>query len=127
MPKISTTIQTDLVQAMTVMDNCDIYDGPMPASGDIAPSGVLLASFTVVTWDAPVSGVTAISGVPITSAAAAASGTAGYAHIYQTGFPAISMYCSVNTANAEVNLSSLTITAAGTVDINSCTMTMPAS
>ncbi len=125
--KISSVLRTALAGAFTNLNNCHIYSGSIPATGDTSPTGTLLLSFTTagIAWNAPASNALGIAGAPITSDAAVAGGTAGYA-MFTDGAGQV-MYCTVGTSAAEVILSTLTIASGGTLNMLSLSITMPGS
>jgi len=66
-----------------------IYSGPKPTTADLAPSGTLLATFTLAAAPpfptvAPPTAVLTLAGVPI-STAAAGNGTAGWFRLQTSG------------------------------------------
>jgi hypothetical protein len=78
--------------------------------------------------NAAVAGVVTPSSLPLASNAAVATGTAGYAVFAATAALTIPlMYCSVGTAGAEVNLSTLSITEGATVDLTAMRFNYPIS
>lgn len=125
MPRLSTALRNAVGDAFGAMTTCDIYSGSIPATGATAPTGTLLVSFpATLAWGGTTSGVNTLT-VPLTSSAAAATGTAGYARIWDGG--SVSMYCTVGTSGTEVVLSSLSIVSGNTVNITAATITVPAT
>lgn len=126
MPKLDTDLRTAFAAVASALSYLDIYSGSIPATGDTAPTGTKLVTWAAtLSWDGGVAGVNSVTGTPLASDAALATGTAGYARLWD-GLNT-SMYCTVGTSGADVNLSSLSIVATGTVDLLSATVTMPAS
>jgi len=119
-------LRNDLAGVFSQLSYMNIYSGAIPATGDTAATGTLLVSWSgTLAWGGPASGVTALTGTPITSNTAVATGTAGYAEIYDSSTTI--MYCTVGTSGAEVNLSSLSIVTGGTVNLTSGSITIPAT
>ena len=106
MPRLSTYARTSAVYS-TAQPTIDVYTGAIPATGDTSPTGTLLVSLTPVTWSAPAAGVSNAT-VPLTSAAPSATGTVGYARLWDGG-AGLSMFCTVGTAGADLNFSTLTV------------------
>jgi len=128
MPKLSGTLRDAMAAVPAAMLYMDIYSGTIPATGDTSPTGTKLVSWTgTLAWTAGSagSGIQNISGTPISSDTAVATGTAGYARIWDG--TTSSIYCTVGTSGAEVNLSTLTITSGGIVTVTSGSVTMPAT
>lgn len=125
MPELSTVFRNNVVGL--IQDNFSymrVYSGAIPANGDASPSGTLLVSWTgTITWGTPSAGSVALTSTPITSDTAVATGTAGYAELWDGGTDVI--YCTVGTTGADINLSSLSVTSGGTVSIANGTVTMP--
>jgi hypothetical protein len=57
----------------------NIYSGAQPASGDSAPTGILLATVNSISWGASTAGSSSLTG--IISGTAGTAGTAGWARI----------------------------------------------
>lgn len=111
-----------------------IYSGAQPAGPGTAPSGTLLAEFTLSdpSFAASSGGSAALDITPaVTDATANNSGTAGYARFLTsteaagTGLGVIDG--GVGTSGEMVNLDSTTITAGQPVTISSGSITQPAS
>ena len=126
MPKLNNSFRNSLVAVVSTLMYVELYSGSIPATGGTAPTGTHLCSWPgTLAWDGGVSGVNTLTGVPLASDNALATGTAGYARVWDGSTD--SMYLTVGTSGAEMNLSSLSITSGAPVDITSATFTMPAT
>lgn len=130
--KLSTTSANASVGALGARHNggaVRIYSGSMPASGDTAPTGTLLATFVLQNpaYGAAAAGVITAAAVPIAGTINAA-GTAGYAALVTSG-GTVTEYIDVGLAlsGAYAILSTLAIPASGTVTLNSLTFTQSPS
>jgi hypothetical protein len=118
----------DLVDGGSGAGKVRIYDGSRPAGPGTAVSGqTLLAelTFTDPAFGAGSSGVATASSITSDSSADA-TGTASWARILDSNNVAV-WDCSVGTSGSDINLSSVSIVAGGTVSITSWTVTDPAS
>lgn len=127
MPRLSTSVRNALLGNLSALTTCDVYTGTIPATGDTAPTGTKLATFTIA-LATPTGGAT-IAAVPVASDAVLATGTAGYARIWnlddtESGW---SLYCSVGVSSGDLRLSSLSFTVGGTRNITQCRIDWPAS
>lgn len=133
-----------------LLRNCvmRIYSGSQPTDADTAESGTLLVEITESSGafsggsptnglnfdgDGAASGVLSKESAETWSGAASAPGTAGwfriYANAYTTGSSttAVRFDGSCGTSGAQLNMASTSITASGTVTIDSFSVTLPAS
>jgi hypothetical protein len=102
----------------------EIRTGSSPGAGSAA-TGTLLASITLPATPFSISnGVATKTGTWSTTAAA--SGTAGYVRVKDSGGTKI-MDLTVGTSGAEVNLDNTNIATGQTVAVSSGTITFPAS
>lgn len=120
------SVAADALCALLNGGNVRLYDGARPATADTAiTTQVLLASptFANPAFAAAVSGVATANAV-VSDTDAAASGTTTWFRAVTSGAASV---CdgSVGTADADCILSSLTITAHGTVAISSVTYRQP--
>src|SRR5438128_938143 len=120
------SVAADELCALLNGGNVRLYDGARPATADTAiTTQVLLASptFANPAFAAAVSGVATANAV-VWDTDAAASGTTTWFRAVTSGAASV---CdgSVGTADADCILSSLTITAHGTVAISSVTYRQP--
>lgn len=116
-----------------------IYSGAAPASADDAATGTLLCTISVnstgtgLTFDAPSGGVMAKAAAEVWSGVNAASGTAAYyRHVGPADTGALStteprLQGSVGTSGADLNLSSVGLTAAATQTIDYYTVAWPSA
>lgn len=108
-----------------------LYSGTMPATGDTAPTGVLLAEFRYPVSGPPVFDATSVGGVSsivpysgsatMYSTVALASGTVGYAML---GSGTNRIYCTVGTSGAEFILSALDLKVGESYNIASGAITV---
>lgn len=106
-----------------------IYSGSAPVSADAALSGnTVLASLPMAAtaFGAAVAGV-ATAGTITTDSSADATGTATFFRVLETGGSLVVFQGTVGTSGAELNLSSVSIVATGTVSVSSLTYTQAAS
>lgn len=101
-----------------------IYDGTQPATGGSATT--LLAELTCNATFAPAasSGVLTLNAITADSSANA-TGTATWFRIVQSGGSTHVLDGTVGTSGADLNLSSVSIVATGTVSVTSFTITAP--
>jgi len=123
-----------------------IYSGPQPASADAAETGTLLVEITIgagaFSAGSPTNGLnfdpaTVAAGILSKSASetwqgtASATGTAGWFRIYGNAYvtgastTAVRVDGQCNTSGAQLNMSSLSVTASGTVTVDSFSVTLP--
>lgn len=106
-----------------------IYTGPQPATGDTAPSGTLLVTFTCSdpSFSAAASGVITLDITPAISATGAAAGTAGWFRL-ESSTPANVVDGSVTATGGggDLTVDNTSIAVGQTVNLTSGTITMPA-
>lgn len=126
MPTYSTELRNAKLDANTAViggaGRCEIYAGAdSPGTND--SEGTLLAVFTLGSPFAP----PAVNGVQSPTLPAAttgvATGTAGWARITKADGTTAVMDLTVGTSGAQINLSTLNITAGGAVSVTSWTIT----
>lgn len=103
-----------------------VYSGAQPANPDTAPSGTLLATFTLAdpAFAAGAAGVQNIDATPVLSTTGVAAGTAGWFRAAdQSGDAVFDGACG--TSGAELNLNTTTISVGLTVEITGGTITQP--
>lgn len=111
-----------LITAAGTGSKIKIYSGAAPTNADTSPAGTLLATLVI-------SGVlgTAASGVitlgTVTTATAAATGTAGFARLTTSADVTLCDLTVVGTSGSDVNLNNTSITSGGTVSVSSGTIT----
>jgi hypothetical protein len=110
-----------------------IYTGAQPATPATAPSGTLLAEFTLSdpSFATPAAGVAALDVSPALTDTGITDGTAGWARLL-TGDEAASdgqgvIDGTVGTSGAMLNLNTLAVTTGVNVEILSGSITAPAS
>jgi len=127
--RVSLAIRQSLNDTLAALHNSGyirIYDGARPATADTALSGnTLLATLR---FGASAYGATDASGVATANAItgesnAPASSTATFCRIFKSDGTTVIRDCSVGTSGAEVNLTTLSIVATGTVTCSSSTLT----
>lgn len=133
--RISTTARNAAVAAIAALADADagagtlkIYTGSQPASADTAPSGTLLATFTLSdpAFGSPASGVVTLQGLPLSTTGAAA-GTAGWGRLAdQSGDSVQDGAVTATGGGGEIQLNSTTISVGVSVQLTSGTLTMPA-
>lgn len=100
----------------------NIYSGSAPASADLAATGTLLVSFAAGAtspWGAAAGGAAGLTAN--LTAAADATGTAGYARIVKN---AMVLQGSVGTASADFILDTLSITSGATITLSEATISI---
>lgn len=117
---MATALATDIGSASTI----EIRSGSKPATPETAASGTLLATVAI-------SGSFTASGGSLTAAdpasvTVATSGTAGHFRLKTSGGTA-KVDGTVGTSGADMNLSTVTLVAGGTVDLGVPTLTIPTS
>lgn len=100
-----------------------IYTGTAPANCAAAATGTLLSQHTLGSPFAPAASGGVQSPTLPANVNASATGTAGYARIYQSNGTTCVQQRTVGTSGAEVNLNTLSIVSGGPVQINSWTDT----
>ena len=103
----------------------NIYSGTAPVDADTALSGnTLLAGLTMAAtaFGAASAGV-ATAGTITADSSADATGTASFFRIFETGGTVVVCQGTVGTSGAELNLSSTSIVAGGTVSVTALTYT----
>ena len=106
-----------------------IYSGTPPANGDAALSGnTLLANlaFGATVFGAASNGVATANAITADSSADA-TGTASFFRALESDGTTVVFQGTVGTSGAELNLSSLSIVAAGNVSVSSLTYTQAKS
>lgn len=118
----------DLADAGVGAATIKIYTGAQPADADDAESGTLLATLTCndPAFAAASGGTKALDVSPAVSAAASATGTAGYFRLEDSaGVNILDGACG--TGSGELDLDNTSITSGQTVTINSLVITAAAS
>lgn len=117
---------TNLLDAGSPPGLLKIFTGSAPATPETADSGTLLFSTTLGN---PAFG-TFVGGVgtanAITAGTAAATGTAGYARLYNAAATCV-LQLTVGTSSADLVLNTLSFISGEPVSITSATFTMPSS
>lgn len=106
-----------------------IYTGSQPATADTAASGTLLVTFTCAdpAWSAASGGVKTLDADPDLSAAAVATGTAGYARMADsTGTTVFDGSVTATGGGGDFTMNTTSITSGQTVTLLTGTMTDPA-
>jgi hypothetical protein len=120
----------DLLDVDAGAPTCKIYSGSQPADADDAASGTLLATFTLdatAAFGSAGTGTATLDATPVLSTTGAAAGTAGWFRFEdQSGDNVFDGSCGATGSGADLELSTTTITLAGTVQITSGTFTIPA-
>ncbi len=117
----------DLADAGSGPGTVQIRTGSQPAGPGTAASGTLLGTLTLSdpAFGAASNGVATASAVTGDSSADA-TGTAGWFRVLDSNAVAV-WDGAVGTSGSDMNLSSVSIVAGGTINITSWTVTMPAS
>lgn len=111
-------LATDIGSAATI----EIRSGSKPATPETAASGTLLA--TVAISGSFTSSGGALTAADPASVTVAATGTAGYFRVKTSGGTA-KIDGTVGTSGADMNLSTVSLVAGGTVDLGVPTFTVP--
>lgn len=111
-------LATDIGSAATI----EIRSGSKPATPETAATGTLLA--TVAISGSFTSSGGALTAADPASVTVAASGTAGYFRVKTSGGTA-KIDGTVGTSGADMNLSTVSLVAGGTVDLGVPTFTVP--
>lgn len=111
-------LATDIGSAATI----EIRSGSKPATPETAVTGTLLA--TVAISGSFTSSGGALTAADPASVTVAASGTAGYFRVKTSGGTA-KIDGTVGTSGADMNLSTVSLVAGGTVDLGVPTFTVP--
>lgn len=138
--RLSTKMRNNLLDALSLehslaSGNLDIYTGNQPADADSAPTGTLLAQFSLgaTPFSAAASGAVGLTSA-LTDASANATGTAGWFRLKASGdddgatgstYARIDGTCG--TSGAQINMSTTSIVAGTSVTLNSLAITQPAS
>lgn len=117
-----------LVDAGPAAGTLQIRTGAQPASANDAPTGTLLATFTLAdpAFGAAVLGVATLDATPTLSTVGVADGTAGWFRIADSTGATVGDG-AVGTVGQQLNLNTTTISTGLTVEITAGTATMPAS
>jgi len=132
MAYITNANRSRAADAVTVRANTGslrIYSGTAPANADTALSGnTLLAQLTMAgtAFGAASNGV-ATAGTITADSSADATGTATFFRVLESDGTTVVFQGTVGTSGAELNLSSTSIVATGTVSVTSLTYTQAAS
>lgn len=118
----------DLVDGGAAAGTIKIYTGSQPASANDAPTGTLLATFTLndPAFGAAAAGVADLDVSPALTTTGAADGTAGWFRC-ESSTPATIFDGACGTSGQQLNLNTLTISIGVNVEITSGTYTMPAA
>lgn len=100
----------------------EIRSGAKPATPETAASGTLLATVAITGSFTSTGGV--LTSADPASVTAAATGTAGYFRLKTSGGTAV-LDGTVGTSGADMNLSTTSIIAGGSVDLGVVTLTVP--
>lgn len=122
---LSASASADAVTARLNGGKLRFYTGAAPANADDAATGTLLAeaAFPNPAFNAASNGVAAMASA-ISDASVDASGTIGYA-LGLTSVDAPVCIFTVGTSGADIVLNNLSVTAGGSLAINSLTYTQP--
>lgn len=126
-PFISDTAANAAANAVTALLNSgflEIYNGTQPANANTAVSGqTMLAKLTFGTpaFGSAVAGVATANA--ITSASAAATGTASWFRAYKSDGTTVVFDGSVGTSGCDLNLNSVSISSGASVSVTSFTYT----
>lgn len=123
------TRAADAVCARANNGTLRIYSGTAPANADTALSGnTLLASpaMSATAFGGATNGVATANSIT-TDSSADATGTATFFRVMESDGTTVVFQGSVGTSGAELNLSSVSIVATGTVAVSSLTYTQSAS
>jgi hypothetical protein len=127
-PKLSNVAANAAADAVCALANngfLDIYDGAQPATADTAiTTQVKLAGLTfgATAFGASVAGVATANAIG-QDASADATGTAAWFRVTKSDHTTVLFDGSVGTSGANLNLSSTSIVATGTVSVTSLTYT----
>lgn len=116
-----------------------IYGGPVPASADAAVTGTLLCTISnnstggPLLFDAPVGGMLPKAAAQVWSGINVATGTATYFRVINSATPddgtlsttQVRLQGTCGTAGADLNMSSVNLTAGATQTIDACNITLP--
>lgn len=117
----------DLLDADAGAGKIDVYTGSQPANPNTAPSGTLLATFTLAdpSFSAPATGVITIQGTPL-SATGVAAGTAGWFRASDnSGDAVIDGTVTATGGGGTLELNTTTVSVGLSVQITGGTLTMP--
>lgn len=139
--RISTAARSAAASAMAALvdggsgaGHLRIYTGSQPATPDTAPSGTLLADFTLSDPAyTEASGVATLDVTPAVTATGVAAGTAGWFRVLdstQAAGSGLGVYDGSVTATGgggDLTLATTTVSVGLSVEITSATLTMPGS
>jgi hypothetical protein len=139
--RISTSARTAAASAIAALvdggsaaGHIRIYTGTQPATPDTAPSGTLLADFTLSDPAfAVATGVATLDVTPAVIATGAAAGTAGWFRVLdstQSAGSGLGVYDGSVTATGgggDLTLATTTVSVGLSVEITAATLTMPGS
>lgn len=132
--KISAAVGDALLTTLKAKPNSgtlNIYSGTQPTNPDTALSGnTLLATFT---FSATACGANSTSGAfkvctasfAASSVTAAATGTAAFARILETGGTTVDADLTVGTSGADINFNSTSFVSGGTITLSSFQLKQP--
>lgn len=124
-----------LVDGGAAAGHLRIYSGAQPAGPGTAPSGTLLADFTLSdpAYAAPAAGSAALDTTPAVQATGAANGTAGWFRLLDstaaggTGLGVVDGSVTATGGGGDLQLDTTTISTGVTITITSLPVVMPAS
>lgn len=128
-PKISNTAASAAADAVTALLNSGtlvIYTGSAPATVDTAATGTVLATLTLdaTAFGAASNGVATANS--ITSATAAATGTAGYFRLLTSGAAArVQGDVTATGGGGDLELNTTSVSSGATVSVTALTYTQP--
>ena len=123
----STDAVVDLIDAGAAAGTIKIYSGSQPASANDAATGTLLATVALAdpAFGAASSG--AASGTDPAAATASATGTAGWFRVADSnGATVFDGSVTATGGGGDMQLSSVSLTSGGSVDLSSLSYTTPA-
>lgn len=130
MPRCNINTRNDILNALVgtsfgASSVIELYTGAIPATGETAPTGTLLWSFTMdaTPWGTVASGSVAQADVPLV-ANAIATGAIGYVRIRNSASTR-SMYCTatVTGGGGEFEFASLAVTSGQPVQVTAINLT----
>lgn len=107
-----------------------IYTGAQPASADLAPTGTLLATFTVndPSFGAAVAGTATLDVTPALSTLGVGAGDAGWFRILDsTGATVLDGSVTATGGGGDLIMSTITVSVGLTLQLAAGTITMPAA
>jgi hypothetical protein len=129
MPRCNINTRNDILTALTgtsfgAASVIEAYTGTIPATGETAPTGTLLWSFTMdgTPWGTVASGSVSQADVPL-SANASATGTIGYVRVRNSA-SSRSMYCTATATGGggEFEFSSLAAVSGSPIQITALSL-----